>query len=185
MAESLTTKKALANALKELLKTQPLEKISITEISEKCSLNRKSFYYHFSDKYDLVNWIFDSEFLDSIPIKAYKKREDGIEDLLRYLYENRAFYKKIFKSADAQLFTNHLKSLLEPIISMQLNEIMQTKGVTKFQLNFYLDAVIFTVNHWLSEPEVMPYDRFLKELKSCLYMSAVNTVKKAKEQEQA
>ena len=24
-------------------------------------MNRKSFYYHFKDKYDLVNWIFDTE----------------------------------------------------------------------------------------------------------------------------
>ena len=28
-------------------------------------MNRKSFYYHFKDKFDLVNWIFDVEYLST------------------------------------------------------------------------------------------------------------------------
>lgn len=62
MPDSLITKRALASSLKELMKTQPLTKISVGDICEKCGMNRKSFYYHFCDKYDLVNWIFDTEF---------------------------------------------------------------------------------------------------------------------------
>ena len=62
MPDSLITKKALASSLKELMETQPLTKISVGDICEKCGMNRKSFYYHFCDKYELVNWIFDTEF---------------------------------------------------------------------------------------------------------------------------
>ncbi len=177
MAESLTTKKALAAAIKELIKTQALEKISISEICEKCNLNRKSFYYHFEDKYDLINWIFDTEFLTSAATKVYKNKWDGIENLLCYLYENKLFYKRVLKSADSHIFTNHLKNLLEPILKMRLHEIMGERGVSKFQLDFYSDAIIFTIYRWLSEPNVMPYRDFLEEIKSCLYMTAVNTVK--------
>ena len=59
MADSNITKKALAEALKELMEEKSFEKINIGDICEKCEMNRKSFYYHFKDKYDLVNWIFD------------------------------------------------------------------------------------------------------------------------------
>ena len=63
MADSNITKLALSNALKELLEEQSFEKISVSDICERCGMNRKSFYYHFKDKYDLVNWIFDTEFI--------------------------------------------------------------------------------------------------------------------------
>ena len=57
MADSNITKKALAGALKELMDTKPFQKISVSDICERCQMNRKSFYYHFKDKYDLMNWI--------------------------------------------------------------------------------------------------------------------------------
>ena len=66
MSGSLVTKQALANSLKELMNTQGFSKISVKDIVEKCGMNRKSFYYHFKDKYDLVNWIFYTELIVTI-----------------------------------------------------------------------------------------------------------------------
>ena len=63
MADSNITKRALAEALKELMEEKSFSKISVADICGKCNMNRKSFYYHFKDKYDLVNWIFDTEFI--------------------------------------------------------------------------------------------------------------------------
>ena len=65
MADSNITKSALASALKELMETTPFAKITVSDICAKCNMNRKSFYYHFRDKFDLVNWIFDVEYLRS------------------------------------------------------------------------------------------------------------------------
>ena len=43
--------------MKELMKRKSLEKITVSDIVQNCGLNRQTFYYHFQDKYDLVNWI--------------------------------------------------------------------------------------------------------------------------------
>ena len=61
---SSITKKALADALKQLMAEKPLQKISVGDICERCNMNRRSFYYHFRDKYDLVNWVFYTEFAE-------------------------------------------------------------------------------------------------------------------------
>ena len=63
MADQSITKRALCTALKELMEEEPFQKISVADICARCDMNRKSFYYHFRDKYDLVNWIFDTEFI--------------------------------------------------------------------------------------------------------------------------
>ena len=57
MADSNITKQALSTALKELMEEQSFEKISVSDICDRCHMNRKSFYYHFKDKYDLANLI--------------------------------------------------------------------------------------------------------------------------------
>lgn len=52
-----TTKKAISYAFKELLLEKPLSKITINDITEKCEMNRQTFYYHFQDIQDLIEWI--------------------------------------------------------------------------------------------------------------------------------
>ena len=56
-----TTKKAIAGVFKELLLVKPLHKITINDIAEKCEINRQTFYYHFQDIYDLVEWICQTD----------------------------------------------------------------------------------------------------------------------------
>ena len=58
MADSNITKRALAQALKELMQEKSFEKISISDICDRCQMNRKSFYYHFIDKYDFDYFLF-------------------------------------------------------------------------------------------------------------------------------
>ena len=52
------TKLTIANALLILLKTQPLNKITVTQITKEANLTRQTFYRNFEDKEDLVNWYF-------------------------------------------------------------------------------------------------------------------------------
>ena len=68
MADSNITKNALAAAMKKLMREKKLSKISIADICGECGMNRNSFYYHFRDKYDLVNWIFYTEVMQHIQI---------------------------------------------------------------------------------------------------------------------
>ena len=53
----------LAESLKELSKSRPLEKITIKDITDKASVIRPTFYNHFQDKFELVEWIISTELL--------------------------------------------------------------------------------------------------------------------------
>ena len=56
-----TTKKAFAASLKKLLSQKPLDKIKISDITNDCAVNRQTFYYHFKDIYDLLEWVYTNE----------------------------------------------------------------------------------------------------------------------------
>lgn len=71
---SQTTKRALEASLKKLLLEKPLNKITINDITEDCGVNRMTFYYHFKDIYDLVDWILTED-----AIKAVCKRQRRVK----------------------------------------------------------------------------------------------------------
>lgn len=53
------TKYRLAEAMKECMKTTPVDNITVTQLTELCGVTRQTFYRNFIDKYDLINWYFD------------------------------------------------------------------------------------------------------------------------------
>lgn len=65
-----------------LLLKKPLNKITINDIAEDCGINRMTFYYHFQDIYDLVEWacLEDAKRLS----KTKKHTTLGNKDLSRY-----------------------------------------------------------------------------------------------------
>lgn len=72
---SQITKRALAESLKKLLLEKPLDRITVSDITEDCGVSRMTFYYHFKDVYDLIEWTW---------LQEAERALDGPEDL-RYL----------------------------------------------------------------------------------------------------
>ena len=60
------TKKALSESLKRMMAHKSFTKITVTELISDCGVNRKTFYYHFSDIYDLLKWTIDQEAVEVV-----------------------------------------------------------------------------------------------------------------------
>jgi len=56
------TKLLIAYFLKSLASFMSMGKINITDICNQAGVNRRTFYYHFIDKQELICWIFDYDF---------------------------------------------------------------------------------------------------------------------------
>ena len=96
MARSEDTRKALAASLKRLMGEYPFDKIPVGMIADGAGLTRKSFYYHFANKTELVNWILDTEFQDYL--ETTPEEEEGwevMEMLFGYLYKEKEFCRAI------------------------------------------------------------------------------------------
>lgn len=98
MSNNQITKEALASALKDLLKEQPLSKISVKSITNYCNISRNTFYYHFKDKYELINWIFYTDMLHNVnSFDDPSKLLDSFVSVCKCLYTNRKFYLACFQ----------------------------------------------------------------------------------------
>lgn len=170
MAESNTTKQALASALKELSIKSPLDKISVTDICRQCGVNRKSFYYHFQDKFDLVNWIFDSEF---VALAGRVDNDDGrrtLMSLLEYLYENRTFYRRAMRIKGQNSFSEHFRELMLTTAKAKLRGIRGRINNEQFEfsISFYADAFLCTIERWLTGRDCIPPVKLFRLISSCI-----------------
>lgn len=164
MAGSDITKLALADSIKQLMAEKPFEKISVGEICDRCGMNRKSFYYHFRDKYDLVNWIFDVEFLSCIQLVDYTTGWALMSDVCRYFYSQRAFYKNALSVSGQNSFRDYLRESLDPFISSLSEDVLTGVSNSDFYVTFFADAFNAAMLRWLCEGNC-PADEFLQNLK--------------------
>lgn len=172
MADSNITKRALASALKELMEKKSFSKISVADICKKCDMNRKSFYYHFRDKYDLVNWIFDTEFIAVVHKQDTSITWDILAALCTYFYDNRVFYKKALSMEGQNSFSDHFRELLYTSIRSHLRVLKGAENATDFQVNFFADAATLTFQRWILDKNCMKPDEFLEQLKLCIQCMA-------------
>ena len=159
------TKTIMAKAFKELLLEVPFQKISVNDICEKCGMNRKSFYYHFCDKYDIANSVFDIEF----PALSEDISADGscsvFRDMSVYLYDNRAYYKKLFEIEGQNCFTDYLSHKIEEYL--KINAFSNDS----FRANFWADAVCCSYKEWILDKKTNHYSDFYRRFRSCLCLA--------------
>ena len=86
---SLQTRKALSAALKEQMTHKPLRKITVNDLITACDLNRKTFYYHFTDIYDLLKWTLEQEAVEVVKqFDLLTNYHDAILFVMNYAEEN-------------------------------------------------------------------------------------------------
>ena len=85
MTESEQNRLAIAGAMKQLLRTMPIEKITTDRILEIAGVSRRSFYRYFKDKYELLEWIYNYDFCRFVEVRQEKSIWEYYPDILRSL----------------------------------------------------------------------------------------------------
>ncbi len=141
------TKKLLTNALRELLQEKSFDKITVNDVCDRALVHRATFYNHFTDKTDLLNYIFDEMqeqiYQNTIKIADYTSAKalyvDIMGRILEYCIENKESLKLILKNS-----TNEFQAILLENIKYGINyllakskEFSQSSGKVEAVESFY------------------------------------------------
>jgi len=168
MAYSNITKTAMAEAMKTLMNEKPFSKISVGDICEWCGMNRKTFYYHFKDKYDLVNWIFQTEFLEMLRVQNYNSGWELLSDICKYLYSERGFYTNALQVEGQNSFRDYFAASIGSILPEIMRDEFRSVKEPRFFIEFYTDAIQASILRWLKQTPVLPPDKFMEKLESVM-----------------
>lgn len=172
MADSNITKNAMAAAMKALMREKKLSRISITDICGACGMNRNSFYYHFKDKYDLVNWIFYTEFVRNIKLEDYPDALKLLEEICEYLYREREFYRVALKIEGQNSFREYFSEVMDPYLRYLADQIMGGGKEEAFFLRFFGDAFLMAIIRWVMDENIMLPGEFVKQLDATISLGA-------------
>ena len=172
MQELNTTKQTLACSLKELMGKRSFSKISVADLCENCGMSRKSFYYHFRDKYDLVHWIFQVEFVQPIQEADDLSSWETFGELCRYFYQERNFYRRAIQIQGQNSFRDYFCESLTSTIEEMTDDWMSDGRDRKFYTTFFGDAILSSILRWLSSPEPEPPEQYLDHIHHVLVVGA-------------
>ena len=111
------TKEMLAESLMKLLARRTLDKITIQDIVDDCGYNRQTFYYHFHDIYDLIDWIFAAQTQELIEkCRACGSLDVGVEAVIAYMRGNRRLILNILRSVNGEKLLDNLYRSAQSIV---------------------------------------------------------------------
>lgn len=151
-----TTKRALSQALKKELAKKPLSKITISDITKACGVNRMTFYYHFHDIYDLIDWTFHDELYEPMGSEQYTEEtfRNGVTAVIKRIQSNKSFVMNVYRSVGREKVETYLYKSLFPVVSHFIEKELQGVPVPpddkKFYTDFYVYAFSGVIQHWMS-----------------------------------
>lgn len=161
------TKERIAQALKALTLRKSFHKITINDISGECGMTRENFYYHFRDKYDIVNWIFLKEIIN--PISEMEDFESWVKELIFAIDKDRGVYKKLVGDIGRDMVKENLYPLMERKLRYLIDQSLDSsvwymrKEKIDFATSYFTNAFIefvlnHTIDHEILDPELFEYN---------------------------
>lgn len=152
----------LAESFKELTLKQPIEKITIKEITDKAGVIRPTFYNHFQDKYELLEWIIVTELMEPIePLLQGGMVNEALVLLLTGIEREKEFYTKASR-LEGQ---NSFGSIAKNCVQRELINVIEKTSVGKKPkyvwltpervAEYYAQSMCYVVIAWLQSGEAI------------------------------
>ena len=125
------TKKAIMDCFLNMLKRKNIDRVTVTDICEECGINRNTFYYYFSDIYDV---------LDSVLIEETEKNIDITEDATFYetyskaasvIIEYRAAVIHVYNSRNRDIIEKYLHNTTEHLVGLFVKKYSKDHKLTE------------------------------------------------------
>ena len=162
---SQVTKRALEQSLKNLLLKKPLTKITINDIAEDCGISRMTFYYHFKDIYDLVEWVCLEDAKRALNNKkTHDTWQQGLLQIFYAVRENKPFVMNVYHCVDKAQVEKYLRPLTDDLLMGVIEEESQGKTIRQedkqFVAQVYSYVFIGLMLDWIrddmkQDPEVL------------------------------
>lgn len=143
----LNMKSMIAGAFMELSKTKSVDKITVKDLVEACHISRQTFYYHFQDILEVIEWSVQQVFQE---ILAHRTAADAPEDTLRTFIESTseadALLKKLLHSQRREqietIFVNAVRSYLQEMLARQESKPDLPLADAKVMLDFCTYGIV-------------------------------------------
>lgn len=168
---SLSTKKNLAQALKKAMEKKPLSKVTVSELIRECNINRNTFYYHFSDIYDLLKWMFEQEAIEVVKrIDLLVDAEEAIRFVADYVDNNCHIINCAYDSMEHEeikrFFYSDFIGVMQQVIDSGMRQlhISVSSEFRELLAAFYTEALAGNMIAWIKNKERIDKEALIQDV---------------------
>ena len=166
---SQVTKRALEQSLKNLLLQKSLTKITVKDITEDCGINRMTFYYHFKDIYDRVEWACLEDARKALEEKkTFDTWQQGFLQIFEAVQANKPFIMNVYRCVHREQVECYLKPLVEHLLLEVIQEEAAEQKVReedrKFVAQVYSYIFIGLMLDWIKDDMKEDPERIVNRL---------------------
>ena len=173
MANLDIVKNAVAESTKDLMRSKPIDQITVNDICKQTGLQRRNFYRYFRDKYEVIEWIYYHDYLLNTEHFEGWSLWDYMPHIANVLYSDRAYYINAFAYTGQNSFRDTVIRYLLEIFRPDYAACFPSE----FWFNFYFEHTCniafdsFVI--WLSSEPCMTPEEFVKHFRDLFYKPAV------------
>lgn len=151
--QKVNMKDLLAEGLFLLMKEKSFEKITIKQICDKTGVIRGTFYHHFIDKYEALEYLVNNLFYDDII--EIEKNDDKLKKIFEIVYEYQDFFIKGFKIEGQNSFESILQSMFRNLFINAFDndtwKHLENVIPKDFFISYYTHAIVYIIKYWADE----------------------------------
>ncbi|MDD5960644.1 TetR/AcrR family transcriptional regulator C-terminal domain-containing protein [Methanobrevibacter wolinii] len=178
----------LANSLANLLLEKPFEKIKVIDICKNANIPRSTFYYHFNDKYELLEFTINSlsdklskQVINDSSNDFLQYIDNFIKVFVEYLNENKNLYISLINKNKDEftlnvLFTMVCSDLKERLYEEKVKGNINPSIPIDFIAEFYIGGFARLSQFWLLHTDIYDANDLYEALSSLFLHNSNNTI---------
>lgn len=161
------TQKFIMSTFMQLLEGESLDKITVRDIVEECEINRNTFYYHYSDIYDLLDDVFrvETEKFMSEDIDENTTFGEEYERAACFVLKYKKAILHIYDSKKRDVLQNYLETLAFSFISRFVKKEADGYGLSDEDIDyitgFYTHAIVGNTLGWIKRKLPSGQEKFI------------------------
>lgn len=163
------TYRRLIESFLKLLNTKSFDEISISEICEGADVHRATFYKHFNDKTEFLNFcvkqlLSEVDFTDMLiypsPENVKESCMSFVKVLFNFINENKVLFAAVFSDRHSLSFDTTLINVITEFCAFKLQQVLEDVPAYKSQLfsNFYAGSIIGVIKWYVKNYDICPLD---------------------------
>ena len=156
----------LIRAFKELVIEEPVEKITVRQITDRAGVIRTTFYHHFQDKYELMERIVHKQIIQPIePLVENDMIDEAVILIFSNFVREKELYRKMAKTSGQnsfeQIVQKCVKDIFFQVIGQKIQARIDAQTMKRPWLSpemvaiYYAQTMTFIVMYWIERG--MPY----------------------------
>jgi len=181
------TRKAIKTSLIKLMSEKDISDITITEIAEEADINRKTFYAHYRDIYDILDEI-ENDLIEKLfhilnnteILKSMYNPYPLLKELTSEINKDFEFYKLLVQSKDYNSLLNKIQGVFKDrFLELTKDTIKIDRDILSFMIDFVSSGITSVYKEWFRSERKITLEQLSKSL-SILIGSGLNSLIESK-----